>query len=143
MDPRKNPLRFVIAGMLISLWIDSASFADRPRMLFQGGMTKDLGAAGGARGALAIMRLPDGSFAFYDRHQPENGPLTLPDAEGRLHKLLPHLPAPILQSKRILTCGVLDNTQVILANDNEIKSVTVRSETLDKQTAARVGLPDI
>ncbi len=87
------------------------------------------------------MRLPDGSFAFYDRSAPERGPLTLPDAKHQLHELLPHLPAQILQSESIMSSGVLNNTQVVLTKDNEVKSITVRNESLDKQTAARVGLP--
>ena len=54
--------------------------AEPPTMLFQGAAVHDSGAAGGARTAFAIMRLPDGSFAFYDRYAPEKGPLSLPDA---------------------------------------------------------------
>ena len=37
-----------------------------PVMLYQDASVRDLGAAGGSRTAFAIMRLPDGSFAFYD-----------------------------------------------------------------------------
>lgn len=110
-------------------------------MLFQSGETKDAGAAGGARTAFAIMRLPDGSFAFYDRYSPKAGPLRLPDATGKLHALLPHLPDDILASDVILDSGVLNNTQVILGKDGEVRSVTVRNETLDRATAAEVGLP--
>lgn len=110
-------------------------------MLFQSGAIKDAGAAGGARTAFAIMRLPDGSFAFYDRYAPGKGPLRLPDANGRFHELLPHLPAQILRSEAILNSGVLGNTQVILAQDNEVKSVFVKNESLDKESAAKVGLP--
>lgn len=110
-------------------------------MLLQSEGVKDPGAAGGARTAFAIMRLPDGSFAFYDRYAPAKGPLRLPDADGRLHELLPHLPTQILQSEAIMKSGVLGNTQVILAQDNEIKSVFVRNETLDREAAAKVGLP--
>ncbi len=115
--------------------------ASPPRMLFQSGEIKDAEAAGGARTAFAIMRLPDGSFAFYDRYSPKTGPLRLPDSEGRPNVLLPHLPPEILASDVILESGVLNNTQVILSDNGEVKSVTVRNESLDRETAARVGLP--
>ena len=115
--------------------------ASPPRMLFQSGEIKDAEAAGGARTAFAIMRLPNGSFAFYDRYSPKTGPLRLPDSEGRPHVLLPHLPPEILASDVILESGVLNNTQVILSDNGEVKSVTVRNESLDRETAARVGLP--
>ncbi len=119
----------------------SAIAADPPTMLLQSGETKDAGAAGGARTAFAIMRLPDGSFGFYDRYAPKAGPLRLPDATGKLHAVLPHLPKEILASDVILDSGVLNNTQVILGKDGEIRSVTVRNESLDRETAAKVGLP--
>jgi hypothetical protein len=114
---------------------------DPPTMLFQSGEMKDPEAASGARTAFAIMRLPDGGFAFYDRYSPRKGPLTLPDADGMSHVLLPHLPKKVTDSSVILDSGVLDNTQVILGKDGEVRSVTVRSETLDRETAAKVGLP--
>lgn len=115
--------------------------ADRPTMLFQSKSIKDAGAAGGAQTAFAMMRLPDGSFAFYDRYAPGNGPLRLPDADGRVHELLPYLPAQLLQSQAIMDSGVLSNTQVILTRDNEVRSVFVKSESLDREAAAKVGLP--
>jgi len=115
--------------------------ATPPTMLFQSGEIKDAGAAGGARTAFAIMRLPDGSFAFYDRYAPQAGPLRLLDAQQQSHVLLPHLPEEVLSSDVILDSGVLNNTQVILGSDGEVRSVTVRDESLDRETAAKVGLP--
>ena len=127
--------------MMIGILVFPALAAEPPRMLFQHGEVKDPGAAGGARTAYAIMRLPAGKFAFYDRYRPDHGPLRLPDAKGRLHALLPHLPKPVLASEAIMTSGVLANTQVILSPDNEVKSVLVKNEALDKETAKKVGLP--
>ena len=127
--------------LLLFSGLPSAFAASPPRMLFQSGEIKDAEAVGGARTAFAIMRLPDGSFAFYDRYSPKTGPLRLPDSEGRSHVLLPHLPPEILASDVILDSGVLDNTQVVLSDDGEVKSVTVRNEVLDRETAAKVGLP--
>ncbi|MGB0578746.1 MAG: sialidase family protein [Limisphaerales bacterium] len=112
-----------------------------PKILFQNGAVKDVGAAGGARTAFAIMRLPDGSFAFYDRYRPGTGPLRLPDANGKMHALLPHLPKHLLASKAIMNSGVLGNTQVVLGRDDEVKSVLVKNKALDKETAKKVGLP--
>lgn len=109
-------------------------------MLFQEGSVHDVEAAGGSRTAFAILRLPDGGFAFYDRHAPEKGPLSLPDGQGTPHALLPHLPEEILESEAILGSGILDNTQVILSRDGEIKSLRVKAESLEKEEAARVGL---
>ena len=115
--------------------------AEPPLMLFQGAGVHDVGAPGGARTAFAIMRLPDGGFAFYDRYAPEKGPLSLPDANGNPQRLLPHLPPAILASAEIMNSGVLNNTQVVLSRDGEVKSVRVKNETIDKETAKRVGLP--
>lgn len=110
-------------------------------MLFQDAGVHDLGAAGGSCTAFAIMRLPDGGFAFYDRYAPAKGPLTLPDANGRGHSLLPHLPPRVLASEAIMDSDVLSNTQVILGRDGEVKNVRVKSEVLDRETARKVGLP--
>lgn len=119
----------------------STAMAGPPRMLFQHAAVRDPGAAGGARTGFAVLRLPDGSFAFYNRNAPAAGPLQLPDGDGQLHTLLPHLPKEILTSEVILNSGVLDNTQVVLMPDGTVVSVTVRNESLDRQTAAQVGLP--
>ncbi len=110
-------------------------------MLFQGKSVADPGAASGARVRYAIMRMPDGSFAFYDRYDLQAGPLVLPDDEGRKHTLLPPLPRELVESESIIESRVLANTQVILTPDNEVKSVYVKGEKLDRETAARVGLP--
>jgi len=110
-------------------------------MLFQGKSIKDSGEAGGTRTAFAIMRMHDGSFAFYNRNDPFGGPLTLADDGGAAHTLLPYLPPRIVNSKAIADSGVLANTQVILTEQDDVKSVYVQAERIDKETAARVGLP--
>ncbi|MBT3379561.1 MAG: exo-alpha-sialidase [Lentisphaerae bacterium] len=113
-----------------------------PVMLFQGEPIADSGAASGAHTAYAIMRLPGGEFAFYNRYAPQAGPLVLPDADGRKHTLLPHLP-PQIAASEIITGSkkLLANTQVILTPDNGVKSVYVKGEKLDRETARKVGLP--
>ncbi|QDT93648.1 sialidase family protein [Gimesia algae] len=131
--------RFTFA-LLLTLASQSQA-AEPPQMLFQGEGVHDAEATGGARTAFAIMRLPDGSFAFYDRYQPEKGPLSLPDVEGKLHPLRPHLPEAIVASKKIMQSGVLNNTQVVLSQDGQIKSLRVQNESLDKESAKKAGLP--
>src|SRR5688572_12853846 len=81
-----------------------------PKMLLQGKAQSDPGAASGSRTSFAIMRLPDGAFAFYDRNSPFAGPLTLPDTDGTKHTLLPWLPTQIVNSKAIRESDVLANT---------------------------------
>ncbi|MCA9174044.1 MAG: exo-alpha-sialidase [Planctomycetales bacterium] len=112
-----------------------------PMMLFQGAARHDVGAAGGARASLSILRLPDGSFAFYNRNAPAQGPVELPDAQGKLHALLPHLPKALLRHETLRDSGVLDNGQVVAGPDLRLTSVLVINENLDKDTAAKVGLP--
>jgi hypothetical protein len=131
----------LLAISLISLFCSTAVSAEPPRMLLQGGAVHDSGAAGGAQTSFAIMRMPDGSFAFYDRNQPRSGPLTLPDRDGQAHTLLPDLPAEITDSDIVVDSGVLANAQVILTPDKQVVSVFVKAERFDKQTAAKVGLP--
>ena len=114
--------------------------AEPPTMLFQDPGVHDPGAAGGARTAFSLMRLPGGSFAFYDRYAPEKGPLSLPDADGELHSLTPHLPKEILASRLILDSDVLANTQVVLSRDGQVKSIFVKAESLDEEAAKKVGL---
>ena len=114
--------------------------AEPPRMLFQDGEVHDVGAPGGSRTAFAVMRLPNGRFAFYDRYAPTKGPLSLPDADGQLHQLLPHLPPEILASQRIIESGILNNAQVVLSQDGQVKSVRVIKQELDKQASQQVGL---
>ncbi|MGY8640084.1 MAG: sialidase family protein [Verrucomicrobiales bacterium] len=121
-----------------------AAFAEAqtpPVMLFQNGVTHDPTAPSGSRTSFSIMRIPDGSFAFYNRYAAEKGPVTLPDASGKMHSLLPHLPPEILNSKAILKSDVLSGTQVILTADNAVNRVFVKSEALEKDEAKEVGLP--
>jgi hypothetical protein len=126
---------------LFLLEIFPSHAADPPVMLFQEDGVHDAEVAGGSRTAVAFMRLPNGGFAFYDRYSPKKGPLSLPDMGGTLYPLLPHLPEVILGSEAILESGILNNTQVILAEDGEVKGIRVQSEALEKEEAARVGLP--
>ena len=128
-------------GSFIAVVMLAQPSPEPPRMLFQGRVTADSGAASGSRVRYAIMRMPDGSFAFYDRYRPQAGPLVLPDADGGEHTLLPPLPPEVAGSKAIIESTVLANTQVILTPGNEVKSVFVKGEKLDRETAAKVGLP--
>ncbi len=90
--------------------------------------------------ATSLLRRPDGSFAFYDRHHPDAGPVALPDRDGRRHTLLPALPPQLAGSKTVLASGVLIDNQVLLTPDGELISVRVRGEKLDAATAKQVGL---
>jgi hypothetical protein len=110
-------------------------------MLLQGTAAADAGAAGGTRTRFAIMRMPDGSFAFYDQDDPDRGPLTLPDRQGNPHTLLPALPTVIRESQAVAESRVLANTQVVLTPENHVVSVYVKGEALDRETASKVGLP--
>ncbi|MGE3780404.1 MAG: sialidase family protein, partial [Pirellulaceae bacterium] len=103
-------------------------------------IVRDLGEAGGGRTSFAILRLPQGEFAFYNRLDPLRRPLTLNDRHGIRHELLP-APADDLLRGKILESDVLNNTQVVVTPSGEVFSVTVKAETLDKETAVRVGLP--
>lgn len=129
------------------LWVHAEAHAKveakphPPIMLFQGRGTADAGAAGGARTSFAILRLPDGSFAFYNRYQPFSGPLSLPDREGQTHALLPYLPKELLESEVINKSDVLNNAQAVLTPRNEVLSVFVKNEPLDREAVAKVGLP--
>jgi len=120
---------------------DSTGEPFPPIMLFQNGETKDATAAGGAKTAFAIMRLPDGGFAFYDRKAPTAEPISLPDENGHMFQLLPPLPPQVAESETILQSGVLDNTQVILTKEFDVLGATVRNEPLERKRAAEVGLP--
>lgn len=134
-------MTFRVCLLLLLALVNQTPAAEPPVMLLQEESVHDSGAAGGARTAFAIMRLPDGSFAFYDRYSPEEGPLSLPDTEGKQHILLPHLPQEVLSSETIINSGVLDNTQVVLSQDGQVKSIRVQQEGLDRETAKKVGLP--
>lgn len=131
--------RFTFA-LLLTLASQSPA-AEPPKMLFQGEGIHDAEAVSGSRTAFAIMRLTDNCFAFYNRYAPEKGPLSIPDRDGKRHTLLPHLPKEILASEQIMQSGVLNNTQVILSQDGQIKSVRVQNEALDREAAKKAGLP--
>ena len=139
VDTRLTLSCFIAGCQLVAPEVPSHA-AEPPIMLFQDEGTHDAEAAGGTKTAIAIMRLPDMSFAFYDRNVPEQGPLSLPDADGKRHLLLPHLPKEIFSSDEIMNSDVLNNTQVVLSKDGEVKSIRVKNEPLDKETAKQVGL---
>ncbi len=101
-------------------------------MLFQQTLDGPRDASNRVRVGYALMRLPDGGFAFYDRYQPGAGPLTLPGRDRQPHTLLPYLPDSIVNSASILDSEVLNNQQVILSSDGQIISVLVEREDLDQ-----------
>ncbi|MEZ6127722.1 MAG: sialidase family protein [Planctomycetaceae bacterium] len=88
----------------------------------------------------SIMRLPDGRFAFYDRHHPKSEPLVLADRTGTQHSLSPGLPQSVVDSKVIMDSGVLSNQQVVLTTDSDVFGVRVQREELSADAAANVGL---
>src|SRR5690606_604766 len=98
-------------------------------------------APSGTRVNFAILRMPGGEFAFYDRSRPSADPLQLRDGEGHVHTLKPALPRQLADSPAVRESGVLNNTQVILTPDGNLVSVFVKGELLDASTAKRVGLP--
>ncbi len=126
---------------LIALVFSSTAFGTPPKMLFQETLVGERDASNRVRTGYAMMRMPDGSFAFYDRYQPRSGPLILPDRDGQPHTLLPYLPDSIVANAGIIDSGILNNQQVILSGDGEITSVFVKREDLDRETVAKVGLP--
>lgn len=132
--------RLAAITLIIMAYSAEASCAP-PRMLLQGEAVADSGAASGSRTSFAIMRMPDGSFAFYDRNNPQAKPLTLSDRDGGTYTLLPALPDDIANSQAVNSSGVLSNTQVILTPDGQLVSVFVQAERFDKAAAAKVGLP--
>ena len=115
----------------------AASAAEPPRMLF----LEDANAPSGTRSGYAILRREDGSFCFYNPYALRAGPLRLPDAKGKVHTLLPALPESLAKSKVLADSGLLNNVQTLLSADGIVRSITVKSERLSKEDAARVGLP--
>lgn len=130
-----------ISIVLFSLTFATFSEAETPpMMLFQNGVAHDSTAPSGSRTAFSIMRMPDRSFAFYNRYAPDEGPVVLPDASGKRHTLLPHLPQEILKSEAILKSGALNATQVILTAENAVNRVFVKADAIEKEEAEKVGL---
>jgi len=142
---RPTDLSLVLAIGIVACC--SPSIGNPPRMLFQDTIVvEDAAAAENSTEqrmvrSCAIIRLPDGSFAFYDRLNPESGPIELPGKDGRMHVLLPYIPQDVLENDTILNSGILKNTQVLRTGSREITKVFVKGEKLDTETAARVGLP--
>jgi hypothetical protein len=131
-------LRLLVGG---SLALVAASAVEPPRMLFLQDAGPDATAPSGTRSGYAILRLEDGSFCFYNPYAPSAEPLHLPDAQGAIHTLLPALPGSLAGSKTLTDSGILNNAQTLLAADGTVRSITVKSERLSKEDAARIGLP--
>ncbi|WP_395736598.1 sialidase family protein [Prosthecobacter sp.] len=121
--------------------ITVAGAADPPRMLFLEDAGHDATAPSGTRSGYAILRREDGSFCFYNPYTPRAEPLRLPDGKGERYTLLPALPESLAKSKALVTSGILNNAQTLLAADGTVRSLTVKSERLSKEDAARIGLP--
>lgn len=109
-------------------------------MLFLEDAGHDPAAPSGTRPGFAILRLDDGGFCFYNPRAPGPEPLRLPDAKGVPHTLLPPLPRHLAESRALIDSGILNNTQTLLSADGTVRGVTVRSEALSKEEAARTGL---
>jgi len=136
---RFGRLACLLAGAAL-LWTLAAGAAEPPRRLRLDGEAADPGAAGGTRLDFAIARKADGSFAFYNPAAPSADPLMLPDATGTPHRLSPALPAAIANSRPLVDSGLLDNSQILLSADGIVRSITVKAEALDRETATKVGL---
>jgi hypothetical protein len=131
---------YIVVYVIMSLVTCSAIAAEPPRMLFQEAGVEDSQAPSGRRTSFSIMRLPNNRFAFYDRNAPSDQPIRLPDRNGKLHTLLPALPRVALSSE-IIKSGILANTQVILTPEDRIISTFVKSEKIDPDKVAAIGLP--
>ena len=66
--------RLVVITVIVAA-LASEAWSAPPRILRQGHAIADSTAASGSRTSFAMLRMPDGSFAFYDRNQPQAGPL--------------------------------------------------------------------
>ena len=117
------------------------SAAEPPRMLFQDTTVVESGKEVRTVKSCGILRQTDGSFAFFNRLKPKTGPLELTDADGTIHLVLPYIPPQIETSNTIMDSGILRNTQTIQTGPGEVLSIFVKGEKLDRETAARVGLP--
>lgn len=133
----------IILRLLLCLLLSlvMAGALEPPRMLFLEDAGHDASAPSGTRSGYAILRREDGSFCFYNPYLPGAEPLRLPDAKGVKHTLLPALPNSLATSKPLIDSGILNNAQTLLAADGAVRSVTVKSERLSKEDAARIGLP--
>lgn len=135
-----NPF-FPCAALAFSLCSSVSSATEPPRMLFLEDAGHDATAPSGTRSGYAILRREDGTFCFYNPYAPSAEPLSLPDAKGVKHTLRPALPDFIAKSKPLIESGILNNAQTLLAADGTVRSITVKSEKLSKEDAARIGLP--
>lgn len=135
---RQSVSRFVFLGTMIASPL--ATTARPPVMLFQETTTTENDHEVRVVKSCGLLRKANGSFAFYDRLRPKFGPLELPDSDGILHQILPWLPPEILASDTVMDSSILRNTQTIQTGADEVTSVFVKGEKLDRETAARVGL---
>lgn len=136
-----QPPLFWVVCVLHGFALTAASAASPPCMLFLEDAGHDATAPSGTRSGYAILRREDGSFCFYNPYALSAGPLRLPDAKGEKYTLLPALPESLAQSKVLAGSGLLNNAQTLLSADGTVRSITVKSERLAKEDAARIGLP--
>lgn len=122
-DHRRSALLFVFGALVLP------AAPEPPRLLMPG-----------PHDTTSLVRLSDGSFAFYNRSHPTADPIVLTDREGRRHTLSPSLPPQLAGSKAVLASGVLTDSQVILTSDNQLISVRVLGEKLDPAAAQQAGL---
>ena len=123
---RLLPPRFILRLLIFgSLAFAAVNAVEPPRMLFLEDAGHDATAPSGTRSGYAIRAEP----------------LRLPDAKGVMHTLMPALPESLAKSKALRDSGILNNAQTLLAADGTVRSITVKSEKLSKEDAARVGLP--
>jgi len=140
MNPT-HPHSILVFGLLGILANIAAGAPEPPRLLFLEDAGHDATAPSGTRSGYAILRREDGSFCFYNPYSPSAEPLTLPDAKGVQHTLLPPLPENLATSKVLIESGLLNNVQTLLSADGTVRSITVKSERHSKKDAARIGLP--
>ena len=139
---RLLPPRFILRLLIFgSLAFAAVNAVEPPRMLFLEDAGHDATAPSGTRSGYAILRREDGSFCFYNPYALSAEPLRLPDAKGVMHTLMPALPESLAKSKALRDSGILNHAQTLLAADGTVRSITVKSEKLSKEDAARVGLP--
>jgi len=140
MNPT-HPHTILVIGLLGILANMAAGAPEPPSLLFLEDAGHDATAPSGTRSGYAILHREDGSFCFYNPYAPSAEPLSLPDAKGVKHTLLPALPESLATSKVLIESGLLNNVQTLLSADGTVRSITVKSERHSKEDAARIGLP--
>ena len=136
----QSAVRLLICVVVVGA-IPLTTTAEPPKVLLQAPLDSENQSQRQTRMGYSILRMPNGRFAFYNRYQPDGGPVRLPDRDGTLHTLLPSLPEHIANSQTLIESKILSNTQVVLTDKGEIFSAVVRRENLDRKAVAQVGLP--